>query len=86
MALLLFFTCALSNAPLSFAQDDRLSVLNLPERPNILWLVVEDMSPIIPAYGDNTIETPAISALAEEGLNIPMCIPLPACALPAVLH
>jgi len=69
IALLLFFTCALSNAPLSFAQDDTLSALNLPERPNILWLVVEDMSPIIPAYGDNTIETPAISALAEEGVK-----------------
>ncbi|MEQ9209780.1 MAG: sulfatase-like hydrolase/transferase, partial [Pseudomonadales bacterium] len=41
----------------------------LPNKPNILWLVVEDMSPIIPAYGDNTIETPAISALAEEGVK-----------------
>ena len=26
-----------------------------PATPNILWLVVEDMSPAIPAYGDRTI-------------------------------
>ncbi|WP_371193808.1 sulfatase [Glaciecola sp. SC05] len=37
--------------------------------PNILWLVVEDMSPILAAYGDNTIDTPAISALAEQGVT-----------------
>ena len=38
-------------------------------RPNILWLVLEDTSPIIAAYGDNTIETPNISRLAEEGVT-----------------
>lgn len=38
-------------------------------RVNILWLVVEDMSPILPAYGDNTISTPAISRLAEQGVT-----------------
>ena len=37
-------------------------------RPNILWLVVEDMSPIIEAYGDKTVATPNISALAKEGI------------------
>ena len=34
-----------------------------------MWIVVEDMSPIIPAYGDNTIATPAISSLAAEGVT-----------------
>ncbi|WP_440877107.1 sulfatase family protein [Thalassotalea sp. PLHSN55] len=38
-------------------------------KPNIVWLVVEDMSPILPAYGDHTIETPAISALAAQGVK-----------------
>ena len=37
--------------------------------PNIVWIVVEDMSPIIPAYGDKTISTPAISSLAAEGVT-----------------
>ena len=36
--------------------------------PNILWLVVEDMSPIIAPYGDTTVATPNISSLADEGI------------------
>ncbi|WP_246036975.1 sulfatase family protein [Thalassotalea litorea] len=38
-------------------------------QPNILWLVVEDMSPIIAPYGDHTIATPTISQLAKEGVT-----------------
>ena len=38
------------------------------ERPNILWITVEDMSPRLPAYGDSTVSTPHISRLAEEGI------------------
>jgi arylsulfatase A-like enzyme len=41
----------------------------LPERPNILWLVAEDLSPIIPPFGDYTIETPNLSRLAREGVR-----------------
>ncbi|MBX2874297.1 MAG: sulfatase [Saprospiraceae bacterium] len=42
--------------------------LSLPERPNILWLVAEDLSPFIPSFGDSTIQTPNISRLAAEGV------------------
>ena len=38
-------------------------------RPNILWLVLEDMGPTLPPYGDTTIETPNISRLAQEGVT-----------------
>lgn len=38
-------------------------------RPNILWLVIEDTSPVLPPYGDNTIEAPSISRLAKEGVT-----------------
>ncbi len=41
---------------------------SLSFRPNILWLVAEDMSPTIPAYGDSTIITPVLDRLAEEGV------------------
>ncbi|MCG8414032.1 MAG: sulfatase [Pseudomonadales bacterium] len=41
----------------------------LPERPNIVWLVAEDLSPIIPPFGDNTVTTPNISRLANEGVR-----------------
>lgn len=36
--------------------------------PNILWLVIEDVSPLLDMYGDDTVETPNISRLAEEGV------------------
>lgn len=39
------------------------------QKPNILWLVVEDMSPILSVYGDNTVATPNITKLAEEGIR-----------------
>ena len=38
-------------------------------RPNILWLVAEDLSPIIPPFGDTTVETPNLSRLAAEGIR-----------------
>jgi len=37
--------------------------------PNILWLVVEDMSPYLSMYGDSTVSTPAIHSLAKEGIT-----------------
>ena len=56
--------------------------LDLPERPNILWIVAEDLSPYLPMYGDNTVETPNLSRLAAEGVVFdqfyaaaPVCAP-----------
>ncbi len=37
--------------------------------PNILWLVAEDLSPVIAPFGDSTIVTPHLSRLAEEGVR-----------------
>ena len=37
-------------------------------RPNIVWLVAEDMSPTIPAFGDSTIATPTLDRLSSEGV------------------
>ena len=42
-----------------------------PERPNILWLVTEDMGAYIPPFGDSTIQTPNLSRLAKEGVIYP---------------
>ena len=51
-------------------------------QPNILWLVAEDLSPVIPSFGDSTIQTPNLSRLAAEGVcydNVyspsPVCSP-----------
>ena len=37
-------------------------------QPNVLWIVAEDLSPVIPSFGDSTIETPNLSRLASEGV------------------
>ena len=39
------------------------------DRPNILWFVVDDMSANFSCYGEKTIETPHVDALAKEGLH-----------------
>ena len=64
----LFFLCARTAA----GQD----------RPNILWIVSEDNSPIIGAYGDEFATTPNIDRLATEGVlyenafaTAPVCAP-----------
>ncbi len=38
-------------------------------KPNILWIVAEDMSPNWSCYGEKTIETPHIDQLAKEGIR-----------------
>ena len=45
--------------------------LKFPDRPNILWLVTEDMGPYIPPFGDSTVVTPNLSKLANEGVIYP---------------
>jgi N-sulfoglucosamine sulfohydrolase len=38
------------------------------QRPNILWITCEDMSPRLGCYGDQTVPTPNIDRLAEQGV------------------
>ena len=47
------------------------SAITLPEQPNILWLVTEDMGAYIPPFGDHTVPTPNLSRLANEGVIYP---------------
>jgi uncharacterized sulfatase len=83
-------------ASLAFAQifvlsllGGKLSAANAPtddasnaDRPNILWLTCEDMSPNLGCYGDKFATTPAIDALAARSMrftnassNAPVCAP-----------
>ena len=39
------------------------------ERPNILWIVVDDMSANFSCYGETAIQTPAVDQLATDGLR-----------------
>ncbi len=52
------------------------------ERPNIVWISVEDMSPWLGCYGDETVPTPNVDGLAARGrrytkayTNAPVCAP-----------
>lgn len=55
---------------------------NTTDLPNILWIVSEDNSPLIGAYGDVFATTPNIDKFAEEGVlyenafsSAPVCAP-----------
>jgi len=37
-------------------------------KPNIVWIVTEDISPILSCYGDHTAKTPNLDALAKESM------------------
>ena len=51
-------------------------------RPNVVWIVADDLSPILAAYGDSTARTPHLDRLAAEGtvyerayVTSPVCAP-----------
>src|SRR5687767_634221 len=53
-----------------------------PERPNILWISAEDLSPDLGCYGDTYARTPNLDRLAREGARFtnafavtPVCAP-----------
>jgi len=53
------------------------------KRPNILWIVSEDNSPLIGAYGDDFATTPHLDQMASEGVlyenafaTAPVCAPV----------
>lgn len=53
-----------------------LSIITVPyaaaaERPNIVLIVTDDMSPDAGCYGNAVIKTPAIDALARDGVRLP---------------
>ena len=43
------------------------------ERPNIIWLMAEDIGPDIECYGMLAVKTPNLNQLAEEGIRYTHC-------------
>ena len=75
-SLLLLFIIAFASC-----NSDHSASQNEAFKPNILWLVAEDMSPTIPSFGDSTIITPNLSRLAAEGVCYDnFYSPAPVCA------
>lgn len=58
--ILLTFVLACASLPPSLAHAS--------DRPNILWIVIDDMSANFGCYGETTIETPEVDQLASEGV------------------
>mgnify|MGYP006145584611 CR=1 FL=1 len=51
------------------------------ERPNIVWIVGEDMGPEMGCYGDDLAATPRLDKLAKEGALYTKCFThAPVCA------
>jgi arylsulfatase A-like enzyme len=58
------------------------------ERPNVLWITVEDMSPNLGSYGDSFARTPTLDMLAGHGVRYtrafataPVCSPARSCLI-----
>ena len=45
------------------------SLAGAADRPNIVWIIIDDMSANLSCYGEETIETPHLDALADSGLR-----------------
>ncbi len=41
----------------------------LDDRPSIVWIIIDDMSANLSCYGEETIETPHLDALADSGVR-----------------
>lgn len=53
------------------------------EKPNILWIFVEDLSPWMETYGDevNAGKTPTLTAMSKNGVQFSRCyVPAPVCS------
>lgn len=71
---------ALSSAVAEALADK--SAVHAADRPNVLWIVVEDASPHIGCYGEKAIKTPNLDNLSAEGIRFenamitaPVCSP-----------
>ena len=52
-----------------------LTILNIlgcrqDQKPNILWITCEDISPALGCYGDEYARTPNLDQLAKEGVLV----------------
>ena len=63
-------------------------LLQAAEKPNILWITAEDMSPVLGCYGDKFAITPNIDKLAKESVrytkafaSAPVCSPSRSCLI-----
>ena len=63
-------------------------VISAVERPNVLWITAEDMSPTLGCYGDKDAITPHLDAFAKQSVrytkafaSAPVCSPSRSCLI-----
>jgi arylsulfatase A-like enzyme len=73
-------TVAVCSVPLRASKETPYGVTT--NRPNILWILSEDISPDLSCYGDPTVQTPNLDRLAAQGIRFtqafttaPVCSP-----------
>lgn len=59
LPIVLFLTMLVIGPPTTSAQDKK----------NIVWIVCEDISPYLGSYGNSTVHTPNLDALAQSGVR-----------------
>ena len=64
---LFYFLIASCTTPTETQESDE-GLTDLGFRPNIVWVVAEDMSPYLEYYGDSTIHAPNLHRIASEGV------------------
>jgi arylsulfatase A-like enzyme len=84
---IIFSACFLLNSGCS----QRQSLHPENEKPNILWIVTEDISPALGCYGDSYAITPAIDKFAEQSIRFehayataPICAPSRSCLITGI--
>lgn len=63
------FPCRVLSCILAWLGLTLVAPLHSEDRPNILWLSCEDISPHLGCYGDSHAITPNLDQLAEEGIR-----------------
>jgi arylsulfatase A-like enzyme len=68
--LLLFTHCSNPGKEIPKSSNyDKLKTLDLPQKPNILWITCEDQMPTLGCFGDTVALTPNLDKLAGEGVR-----------------
>lgn len=64
--MILFTACGVNESATSSPED---SAEVQQDRPNILWISLEDIGPMMGCYGDEYARTPVFDSLAAEGIR-----------------
>jgi len=58
-----------NNRPAALTPYEQLKAIDLPEKPNIVWITCEDQMPTLGCYGDPVPRTPNLDRMAQEGVR-----------------